>query len=155
MSGGTISEDARGDSYVDPTRKAFDLFKSLPRDTPIEMLNLIRLKKHATYPHGHEFAHMLMTGVKAYGEYGKRSAPIFERVGGGIIWRGKMDALVIGPSDEHWDACFIATYPNSGAFLEMVTDPEYQKAVIHRQSAVQTSRLIRMSGLEVSGAKFA
>ena len=27
--------------------------------------------------------------------------------------------------------------------MAMVTNPEYQKAVVHRQAAVQTSRLIR------------
>lgn len=143
------------DAHIDPTREAFDLFKSLPRDTPIQMLNLICFKDHAVYPDGHECAGKNLTGAQAYAEYGKYSAPIFDRVGGGIIWRGKMDALVIGPSHEHWDICFIANYPNSGAFLEMVTDIEYQKAVIHRQSAVQTSRLIRMSGLKISDNKFA
>lgn len=141
--------------HIDPTRAAFDLFKSLPRDMPIQMLNLIQFKHEASYPDGHEYAALSLSGAQAYGEYGKRSGPIFERVCGAIIWRGKMDAMVIGPADEHWDSCFIATYPNSGAFLEMVTDAEYQKAVIHRQSAVRTSRLIRMAGLTISGTKFA
>ena len=54
-----------------------------------------------------------------------------------------MEAMVIGPETQHWDLAFIALYPNSGAFLEMVTDPEYQKAVVNRQAAVLTSRLIR------------
>lgn len=51
--------------------------------------------------------------------------------------------MVIGPATERWDAVFIAEYPNSGAFLEMVTDPVYRAAVVHRQAAVATSRLIR------------
>ena len=38
---------------IDPTRPQFDAFKALPRDTPIHMLNLIRLKKVADYPEGH------------------------------------------------------------------------------------------------------
>ena len=29
------------------------------------------------------------------------------------------------------------------AFLAMVSDPDYQRAVVHRQAAVETSRLIR------------
>ena len=41
-------------SYVDPTRAAFDLFKSLPRDTSINMLNLVRFRDLAAYPEGHE-----------------------------------------------------------------------------------------------------
>ena len=84
--------------HVDPTRAQFDAFKALPRDQPIEMLNLVAFRETAAYPADHP---------------------------------------------NHAEACFIARYPNAGAFLAMVTDPEYQKAVVHRQAAVATSRLIR------------
>jgi len=60
-----------------------------------------------------------------------------------------MEAMVIGPADCHWDNAFIARYPNSGAFLEMVTDPEYRLAVVNRQAAVKTSRLIRFNPLDI------
>ncbi len=142
------------ENHVDPERENFDHFKSLPRDTPIEMLNLIRFKQRATYPDSHAHAKRGLSGFEAYAEYGKESGPIFERVGGSIIWRGKMEALLIGPSDESWDACFIARYPNSGAFLEMVTDPAYQIAVVNRQAAVQTSRLIRMKPIALTDNSF-
>lgn len=125
---------------IDPTRTQFDHFKSLPRDEPIMMLNLIRLRAKATYASGEE-----TTGAEAYARYGKHSGPVFRRLGGEIIWRGKPEAMLIGPTDEHWDIAFIAHYPTAGAFLAMVTDSEYQQAVVHRQAAVADSRLIRMS----------
>jgi hypothetical protein len=65
-----------------------------------------------------------------------------------------MEAMVTGPSSEAWDAAFIAFYPNAGAFLAMVTDPEYKLAVVHRQAAVLTSRLVRFAPREV-GTGFA
>ena len=142
------------ESYVDPTRAAFDLFKSLPRDTPINMLNLVRYRDLAAYPDGHEHAGKGWTGARAYEEYGTTSGPIFERLGGQIIWRGKLEAVVTGPADEHWDAAFIAAYPNAGAFLAMVTDPDYKLAVVNRQAAVATSRLIRFAPLAIEGARF-
>ena len=83
------------------------------------------------------------SGAEAYAAYGRESGPIFQRVGGQIIWRGRFENTLIGPEAEAWDACFIARYPTAGAFLEMVTDADYQKAVVHRQAAVRTSRLIR------------
>ncbi|MBS0408451.1 MAG: hypothetical protein JSR86_00940, partial [Proteobacteria bacterium] len=43
--------DAAGS--IDPTRTQFDAFKALPRDTPIHMLNLIRLRAQADYPPDH------------------------------------------------------------------------------------------------------
>jgi len=131
------------DQHIDPERAQFDAFKALPRDTVIHMLNLVRFKSAATYPADHPLADKALTGAEAYAHYGADSGPIFQRVGGSIVWRGTMEAMVIGPADEHWDAMFIAEYPSSAAFMEMVTDPVYRQAVIHRQAAVETSRLIR------------
>jgi hypothetical protein len=37
-----------------------------------------------------------------------------QRVGGKTIWRGRMEAMVTGPSDERWDAAFIAYHPSAG-----------------------------------------
>ncbi len=143
------------DRFIDPTRAHFDAFKALPRDMPIDMLNLLRFNDVAQYPDGHALARRGLTGVEAYGHYGQDSGPVFQRVGGSVIWRGAMEAMVIGPDDKHWDLAFIAHYPNAGAFLEMVTDPDYRVAVIHRQAAVLTSRLIRFAPLAQAGAGFA
>ena len=128
--------------YVDPGREQFEQFKALPRDTPIHMLNLIRLKESSTYEDG-----TVTTGAEAYAAYGRESGPIFQRVGGKIVWRGKPESMLIGPLDEQWDIAFIAYYPHSGAFFDMVTEPDYQQAVKHRQAAVDTSRLLRLSEL--------
>ncbi|HVY85773.1 MAG TPA: DUF1330 domain-containing protein [Caulobacterales bacterium] len=136
--------------YVDPTRAAFELFKALPRDEPIFMLNLVRFRARAAYPDGHADAALARSGAEAYREYGRTSAPIFARLGGTIIWRGAMQALVIGPADERWDAVFIARYPSATAFMAMVTDEDYKRAVVHRQAAVETSRLIRCAQLDAS-----
>ena len=136
------------DNHVDPERAAFDAFKALPRDTPINMLNLLRLREKAAYPAGHASEARGLSGAEAYAEYGRTSAPVFARVGGRILWRGTMEAMLIGPATERWDIAFIAYYPSAGAFLEMVTDPDYRIAVINRQAAVETSRLVRFAPLE-------
>ncbi|HKK36013.1 MAG TPA: DUF1330 domain-containing protein, partial [Paracoccaceae bacterium] len=92
------------------------------------------------------------TGAEAYANYGRDSAPVLKRVGGSILWRGDFRTVLIGPEDERWDAVFVARYPSASAFLAMVTDPEYQEAVKHRQAAVLTSRLIRTAPSEGGGA---
>lgn len=137
--------------YLDPDRVQFDAFKDLPRDTPINMLNLVKFNDLANYPGDHTLARDGLTGAEAYGLYGKETAPILDSVGGSILWRGGFELTFIGPSDETWDAMFIAQYPNAGAFLAMVTNPDYQKAVVHRQAAVKTSRLIRTAPAGPSG----
>ncbi len=135
------------ENFVDPSRVNFDAFKALDRTTPIFMLNKLKFHDQARYEMGHPLENTPMTGAEAYANYGTDSGPIFSRVGGSIVWRGKFESTVIGPSDEAWDQIFIAQYPNAGAFLEMVTDPVYQQAVKHRQAAVFTSRLQRFTEL--------
>ena len=136
------------DHFVDPSRENFDAFKALPRDTVIHMLNLLRFRDRAEYPDDHANAGKGLSGREAYAEYGRTSGAVFARVGGSVVWRGRMDAMVIGPTDKQWDLVFIARYPNAGAFMEMVTDPDYRIAVVNRQAAVLTSRLIRFAPLE-------
>jgi len=137
-------------SHIDPERDQFEAFKDLPRDTPINMLNLVRLKDKADYegtaPEG------VVTGADAYKAYSRESGPVFTRVGGSILWRGAPELMLIGPKSEAWDLAFVARYPNAGAFMEMVTDPAYREAVKHRQAAVLDSRLLRCAELEGSAA---
>ena len=127
-------------NYIDPERDQFEAFKKLPRDEAIMMLNLVRFRDKANYEDGRN-----ATGAEAYAAYGRESGPIFRRVGGEIIWRGKPELMLIGPQDKNWDIIFVARYPTAAAFLEMVTDPDYRIAVKHRQAAVRDSRLIRTS----------
>lgn len=126
--------------YIDPDRESFSRFKDLPRDQKIHMLNLVQFNDTAQYEDG-----TLLTGREAYAAYGRESAPIFAKYGGTIVWSGSFELMLIGPSEKSWDACFIAQYPQAEAFISMIRDPDYQKAVIHRQVAVKDSRLIRLS----------
>ena len=139
---------------IDPLREQFDAFKALPRDQPIQMLNLVRLNAVAAYPEGHADHGKGLTGLDAYRAYGRTTAHIFARVGGRQVWVGRPQTVVTGPADERWDLAFIAEYPGAGAFLAMVTDPEYRELVKHRQAAVADSRLIRLEPVADPGEGF-
>lgn len=136
---------------VDPTRAQFDAFKALPRDTPIHMLNLIRLRPIAEYPEGHPNHGKGMTGAEAYRAYGQGLAPFLGKLGGRQVWAGRPETVVTGPEDECWDLAFIIEYPGSAAFMAMVTDAEYKEVVQHRTAAVEDSRLIRLAPFAASG----
>lgn len=131
--------------YIDPSPANFQAFKDLPRDTPINMLNLLLYREKAEYPEGHEHAGKGWSGKEAYKEYGRTSGPIFARVGGKILWRGRFETMVTGPEARQWHNGFIAHYPDAGAFFEMIKDPEYQLAVVNRTAALVDSRLIRFA----------
>lgn len=126
--------------YIDPTKETFAAFRANDRPGPIHMLNLVCFREKAAYPDGRD-----MTGAEAYAAYGRDSHPVFERLGGRIVWRGSFELMLIGPEEEKWDECFIAEYPSVSAFVEMIRDPVYREAVKHRQAAVLDSRLIRLA----------
>ncbi len=136
--------------YIDPDRAQFDAFKGLDRDAPLDMLNLVALRDKANYPGDHLLARDGLSGAQAYRLYGKDTAPVLARLGGSILWRGQFDLTLIGPAEERWDIMFIARYPVAHAFLAMISDPDYKTAVVHRQAAVRTSRLIRSRGLPLT-----
>jgi uncharacterized protein (DUF1330 family) len=126
--------------HIDPAKDAFAAFRVDDRVGPIHMLNLIRLRTRAAYPDGRE-----ATGTEAYAAYRRESLPVFSRLGGSIVWRGRFELMLIGPTGERWDLCFLAEYPSVAAFVAMIRDPAYREAVKHRQAAVEDSRLIRLA----------
>jgi uncharacterized protein (DUF1330 family) len=129
--------------YIDPTKDSFAAFRAVPRQGPIHMLNLVRLRDVAVYPDG-----LNVSGADAYAAYGRESGPVFSRLGGRIIWRGQFEHMLIGPAKEHWHHCFIAEYPGVDVFVAMLRDPVYRQAVKHRQAAVEDSRLIRLGPMQ-------
>lgn len=142
------------ESYIDPSRAGWEVFKGLPRGEPIQMLNLIRLKPKADYPPDHPDHGKDLSGRDAYRAYGRTTAHIFARVGGRQVWAGKPQVMVTGPEAEAWDLAFIAEYPSSDAFIAMVRDPEYRELVKHRTAGVADSRLLRLEPVRDPGEGF-
>jgi hypothetical protein len=127
------------ETYVDPGREAWEVFKGLPRDQPIQMLYLIRLRDRAEHPPGHPRYGQDISGREAYREYGRTIAPHLARLGGRQVWAGAPQVMVTGPASETWDL----------AFIDMVRDADYRANVVpHRTAAVADSRLLRLEPLE-------
>lgn len=143
----TVTE-RKATGFVDPTKEDFARFREMDRPGPIHMLNLLRFRDKAAYDDG-----TIATGFEAYQAYARESGAIFERLGGRQVWVGKPELTLIGPREESWDMAFIAEYPSKDAFVAMLRDPDYRRAVRHRQAAVADSRLIRLQP-GVPGARF-
>jgi len=137
------------EAHIDPDRAAWEVFKALPRDQPIHMLNLIRLRARVAYPPGHPDHGKAISGREAYREYGRAIAPHLARLGSRQVWAGAPQVMVTGPAAEAWDLAFIVEYPGAQAFIDMVRDPDYRAHVVpHRTAAVADSRLLRLAPLE-------
>jgi uncharacterized protein (DUF1330 family) len=129
--------------YVDPDRENWEAFKSLPRDTPIHMLNLIRFRDVADYPEGHPHHGKDLTGTEAYAFYRTMFQDLVRDSGAAMVWEGSMECVVTGPTGE-WDEAFVMGYPSTHAFMAMLKDPVYVTEILpHRTAAVADSRLIR------------
>jgi uncharacterized protein (DUF1330 family) len=134
--------------YVNPDRENFEAFKALPRDKPIQLLNLVRYRELALYPEGHSHAGMGWSGERAFAEYFTRLVPVIDALGGGMVWEGRFEGVITGPAEFEWDRVFVMGFPSANAFLSMVTDPHYKKEVVpHRTAAVLDSRLVRYGAL--------
>ena len=133
-------------AHIDPSPENWALFKSLSRDTPIRMLNLIKFHDLAQYPADHPDHGKGVTGREAYRIYAEGFQDVAAKLGAKMVWQGNLECTVTGPPGE-WDEAFVMGYPNSKAFFAMVTDPGYKAEVVaHRTAAVKDSRLIRFRG---------
>lgn len=132
-------------TYLNPSREQFKAIFGLLLDRPVMMLNLLRFRDHAAYSADDPEAGERVSGAEAYRRYSDEAFPLFDKVGGSQAWIGKGELVVIGAESDLWDLAFVARYPTAQAFVDMVKNPLYQRAVRHRNAAVADSRLIRFS----------
>ncbi len=102
---------------------AFEAFLAEEDESPVVMLNLIRLK-----PDG---------GRGRYLEYLQQAKPILVRFGAKILFGGDGMAVLTKPTVDGWDAVAVVQYPRRSAFKEMVGDPEYQEVFKIGVSAIE------------------
>ena len=126
---------------VEPSAEALRAFLDVPDDgSPVVMINLLRYREQAVYPEG--FDAEPCSGREAYQRYGDAVMARLASVGARPLWMGSVAASVIAPEGERWDDAVLVQYPSRKAFLEMVSQPEYQAIVPHRTAALEDSRLI-------------
>ncbi|ERP86167.1 hypothetical protein Q670_16880 [Alcanivorax sp. P2S70] len=126
---------------IDPNPKTLpDILASLPDDTPIVMLNLLRFRDKAQYKDGEAD----YSGREAYQKYSEVAFGKVKGVGGEMVWKGRALAGVIAPEGETWHSVLLVRYPSKQAFALMLADPEYREATRHRTAALEEARLVAM-----------
>ncbi len=81
-------------------------------------------------------------GSKEYGSYGDTVRTMVEKQGGRLIYSGRCDQVLIGDDNNEWDAIAVVEYPSRAAFLEMVSQPEYERAHEHREAGLDRTVVI-------------
>lgn len=129
---------------VSPTMAQITAFIRRDRRAPITMVSMVKFRERAAYPAGYSVPPC--SGLDAYRRYLADIAPYLERSGAQIVFRGPVEFVLIGCLDDpaaDWDEVTLVAYPSREAFLEMIRQPEYQLALMHRAAA-----LTRMAQLE-------
>lgn len=128
-------------SSINPSREQLAAFAaSIPADTPILMLNLLRYREQAAYPT--DSGQNPCSGREAYARYSRIALGKVRGVGGDVQLLAAVQLALIAPAEEAWDELLLVRYPSKAAFLGMLADPEYQAATLHRTAALADSRLI-------------
>lgn len=128
--------------------------ETLPNDSPVVMLNLVRYNEHADYS-----GHADLPACSGQEAYLERYAPAFNAVAAAegvtgiqILYLGSVAAALAVPDGEHWDTIVLVQYPSFAAFRTVTGSPKYTAdALPHRKAALADWRLIATSQVTLPG----
>lgn len=127
---------------VNPTQADFDrIINSIPQETPVTSLNLLRFRERAAYPTDAGFEPC--TGREAYQRYLEAVKIRVANVGGQVCWVTDVLAKLTAPENEVWDAVVVVSYPSLKALLSMPRQlSEGSNEPVHRTVALEDSRTL-------------
>ena len=111
---------------VDPWN-GVEVMRRRASDGPLVMLNLLKFK-----PGGEQ---------RYLEQYASVALPMIERLGGRILYAGRLAERAHDDDAPEWDVLILVEYPNRQAFIDMVNDPAYRSAHVHRSAAVERALL--------------
>lgn len=134
---------ATASHFVDVTPEQGAAFFGQAQPGPVVMLNLLRFRERADYSHAPgEEPEGGTTGRAAYERYSTAIEPLLHASGGEVLFSGSAEQFLIGPMDERWDHVLLVRQASAQQFLAFASDPDAQRAGIHRTAALLDSRLL-------------
>lgn len=118
--------------HIHPSQDQLEkLVSTYPQNEPVVMVNILKFKAFV--------AEEKMSGQDLYERYAKNVIPFLSEVGGKLLWRGKTTHTVIGDEDVNQmpQLFLLVKYPTLGKFIEMISNPEYQKAAEDRTMSLE------------------
>jgi uncharacterized protein (DUF1330 family) len=132
-----------------PTQFQLEKLMSLPADAPVGALNLFQFNSRAQYQPGdpeYGTPEADVPGEEAYARYSTAAGPFVVGCGGKVVFSTPVDQVMIGPEQPAWDIVAIMYFPTRRAFMEMLSDPEFQKASRHRKAAFVNHCMLHLAG---------
>jgi len=131
------------ENKVQPNAEQIKGFQEGDDDSPIYMLNLLKFKQRASYEDGRETD---ATGAEAYRIYSGEVGAHVKKVGGKMIFGGRVSRLMLGEVEDLWDSVALVMYPSRKAMFAMTQDPAYQASAIHRKAGLEGQLNIEVEG---------
>ncbi len=75
--------------------------------------------------------------------------PFLEEAGSQVLFYGESKNFIIGPKQEEWDVVLLVEHESVLKFMEFAQNEEYLKYAGHRTAALDDSRLLPISQLEL------
>jgi uncharacterized protein (DUF1330 family) len=126
---------------IDPGAEQLCALVAADRAGPLQFLNLLAYHDLARYPGGHELAGAGLSGAAAYGRYGAIALEHVTRRGGRLTLYNDVEQVLIGRV-ERWHQIAIMEYRDTEAFLDMVGDPAYRAALVHRDAGLADTAVL-------------
>jgi uncharacterized protein (DUF1330 family) len=120
-----------GPGGINPDRGQLRALLATDGTGPLQFVNLLAYHHRAAYPADHELAASGLSGADAYALYGLVALEQVTRRGGRLTLYTDVALTLIGP-DQSWDQVAVMEYPDTNAFLDMIVDPDYVAALVHR-----------------------
>jgi uncharacterized protein (DUF1330 family) len=125
---------------TDPSEEQIRNLLSGDLEGPFHFINLLAFKEVASYPAEHELASHQLSGSDAYDRYGVVALEQVIKRGGRLMTLNGVEKQVIG-SSRGWHRIATMEYQNIKAFIDMLIDPEYQAALVHRESGLEATEV--------------
>lgn len=134
--------------FLDVTPEAGRNFFSNPPKGEIVMLNLLKFKDIADYAHLPAIAPKeVISGKEAYQLYMDHTLPFLKETGSEVVFAGKSNSFLIGPSQEDWDLVLLVKHKDAATFLAFAQNEKYLVIAGHRTAALEDSRLLPIEAI--------
>lgn len=121
-------------TQISPSKQQLEALMKYPKDTPVVMTNILKFK--TTTDAGNE------SGEDAYNRYLNNVMPLVIKAKAKLVYKGIVATTVIGDSEDQPDMILLIEYPSVANFLNMISNPAYQKASTDRTIALKYGGLI-------------
>jgi uncharacterized protein (DUF1330 family) len=106
------------------------------------MVNLLNFRAHAACEPPRPESRENINGAEAHQRYGAVAQNYVAEGSGSIVWEGPKALVFIGGGERDWNQVVCVRHPSRQVFLQMVSQPNYLAATVHRTAGLERTALL-------------